>query len=190
MRTETRPLFASVARCHDLLATSFRSVGRGDSCVVAQFYRLSVHVVVRVTHRNNVPVPVVPELHMGANGCWFCASFDGAVSGPVPRPAVVEPVIFPRAAAAVGGSIARAVNVLHPHLRSHLLSLRLGGSVEVLKQLQVEHFGSSMYPCVRVAVLYVRIEELPFGGCGEQLTKYAFWNIQVFVHPIVAKQDC
>ncbi len=108
----------------DLLAASLRSVGRSDSCIVAQFYRLSVHVVVRVTHRNNVPVPVVPELHMGANGCWFCASFDGAVGGPVSCSAVIEPVIFPRAAATVGGSIARAVNVLHPHSSSHLLSLR------------------------------------------------------------------
>ena len=109
----------SVRKCGviaDLLAASFRSIGRGDACVVTQFYRLSAHVVVGVTHGDNVPVPVVPELHMGTNGCRFCTTLDGALGGPVSCPAVTEPVIFPRAAVAVGGSIARAVNVLHPHL--------------------------------------------------------------------------
>ena len=85
-----------------------------------------MHVVVRVTHRNDVPVSVVPELHMGANGCWLCTPLDGALVRPISRSAVIEPVIFPRAAATVWRSIIRAVNVLHPHSLSHLLSLHKG----------------------------------------------------------------
>lgn len=75
-----------------------------------------MHVVVRITHRNDVPVSVVAELHMGPNGRGLCASLDGALGRPVSRSAVIEPVVFPRTASTVGGSIIRTVNVLHPHL--------------------------------------------------------------------------